>query len=774
MPFVSRKDVEAAVPQLDGTVQVPGLSEPAEVWRDAHGIPHVRAGSVRDAVLAQGFVHAQDRLWQMDVDRRRAYGRWAEYVGPTGVAQDVQMRRLRLEASARVDYEAVNAETRALLDAYTAGVNAFLATAERLPVEYDVLGVRPEPWRPWDCGAVYKIRHVLMGVWQMKAWRGRLVRHLGARRAAALCPGTQPQPMLIIPPGAEFRGPSAGGLETLAAVESALAPVADWEGGSNNWAVAGTRTASGKPLVAGDPHRALDVPNVYYQNHVACPELDAIGLSFPGVPGFPHFGHNAHVAWCVTHTGADYQDLFIERFDGHGRYEFQGDWREAERSRETIEVRGGARVEIEVTETHHGPVVLGDPASGHAIAMRYTATAEPNPTFEALLPMLRARTAAELEDAMRPWVDPVNNLVFADVHGTIGYRTRGRLPIRSLENAWGPVPGWDGAHEWRGMVPFEAMPAVRDPGPGWVATANSRVTGAQYPHYIALDFAPDFRTRRLAARLDRLVGATVADMGAIHADRLSLPALQIVEALRRLPRPAGDAGDAHDRLCAWDGVMDRDAPEPLIYSALRDYLVRAVLGPILGPLAADAFSGTPRGPVAHAARIRARLGEMIAADDRTLLPSGRSWSELLQAALESAVEGLRGALGPEIAAWRWGRVHRTNPVHPLSVAFEDLAPLLDPPAVAVGGDGDTVQAASYIPGAGFTLSSTSVARYVFDLGDWERSAWVVPLGGSGHPGSPYYADQARAWSEVQLLPMQYDWAGIRRDCPMRQVLEPPA
>jgi penicillin amidase len=772
MTLLTNQDLQAALPLVTGSARVRGLGARAEVWRDPEGIPHVRAASARDAFFAQGFVHAQDRLWQMDYDRRRAYGRWAEYAGPVGLAQDVQMRRFRLEASARADYEAASPETRGLLEAYTAGVNAFIDTSPALPAEYRLVGGRPDVWRPWDCGAVYKVRHVLMGVWQAKAWRARLVRHLGARGAAPLCPGTPAHPLLIVPPGVEYAGPALDALQALAAGEAALAGVADWEGGSNNWAVAGHRTASGKPLVAGDPHRPLDVPNVYYQNHVACPEFDVVGLSFAGVPGFPHFGHSAWVAWCVTHASADYQDLFIERFDERGRYQFRGDWREPDRARETVHVRGEAPVEIEVVATHHGPIVVGDPRTGHALAFRYTATAEPARTFEALLPMLRARSAAELEEAMRPWVDPVNNLVFADVHGAIGYRTRGQVPVRSMANAWLPVPGWDGAHEWQGTIPFEQMPVVRDPDTGWVATANSRITGADNPHYLGLDYAPDFRTRRLVERLRGLQGATVADMAAIHADRVSIPAREFVEVLRTLGTIDPEAKEALRLVLAWDGAMDRDAAAPLIYTAFRDRLLLDVLAPLLGPLGADAFGRVAGAATRHMARLAARLSALVYADDRTLLPPDTDWRTMIARSFAAAVADLRQSQGLDPAAWRWGRLHATRPRHTLSASFPDLAGLLDPPSVPMGGDGETVQAASYIPGAGYALTSTSVARYVFDLGDWERSAWVVPLGSSGHPGSPHYADQARTWGDLRLLPMRYDWRRIAREAESHQSLEP--
>jgi penicillin amidase len=766
----------SALPDLASLRRLPGLVDAVDVWRDPDGVPHARAATAHDAFFAQGFVHAQDRLWHMEYDRRRAYGRWAELVGPAGAAQDVLARRLGLGRSARADYAGAAAETRAMLDAYAAGVNAFLATTDAWPVEFELLEARPEPWAPWDSLAIFKIRHVEMGPWQMKLWRARLVRHVGPRLAAYLCPGTAPAPMLIVPPGAVHGGPAPDAVEALARGDAVLASLPSWIGGSNSWALSGARTASGRPLVAGDPHRALDTPNCYYQNHLACPDFDAIGLSFPGVPGLPHFGHNRHVAWCVTHAMADYQDVFIERFDPTDptRYEWGGEWRRAEVRREVVGVRGGAPIDVPVTVTHHGPVVLGDPATGHALALRYTATAEVNRTFDAFVPMLRAVSADELEAAMRPWVEPGNNLVFADVHGTIGYRTRGVVPVRAAANAWLPVPGWDGAHEWGGAIPFEQMPAMRDPPTGWIATANSRIVGADYPHYLGLDYAPDFRTRRLAERLRDLREATVADMAAIHGDRASIPARALVELARRIePLDAGSRA-ALGHLRAWDGTMDPDSPAATVYAAFRARLLRAVLGPVLGPLAGDAFARVPGAPVAHMARLRGRLADWIREDDRTLLAAGGDWGSAMARALAEAAATLRERLGPDLASWAWGRLHATRPSHPLSAVFPDHAGLLDPPSVPAGGDGDTVQAAEFVPAAGFELTLTSVARYVFDLGDWERSAWIVPLGASGHPASPHYADQARDWAAVRLRPMRFGWTRVAAEAESHQRLEPAA
>ena len=271
-------------------------------------------------------------------------------------------------------YRAAGADTRALLDAYAAGVNAFLRTADALPVEYALLEARPEPWRPWDSFAVFKVRHLMMGVFEGKLWRARLVNTFGPEKAAALLRGHPPGDLVIVPPGGTYEGPALDGLAELSRNLEAVGWLRDEpDSGSNNWAVHGSRTASGKPLLAGDSHRPLDIPNCYYQNHVACTEFDVIGLSFPGVPGFPHFGHNGRVAWCVTHAQADYQDLYVERFsaDGRGNYEFRGQWKKAEVRRETIGVKGGNPREIELAATHHGPIIAGGP---HTTATAFAAS----------------------------------------------------------------------------------------------------------------------------------------------------------------------------------------------------------------------------------------------------------------------------------------------------------------------------------------------------------------------------------------------------------------
>ena len=461
-------------------------------------------------------------------------GRWAEIAGPAGVEQDKLMRRFRLGASAKADFEVVSPDTRAMLESYAGGVNAFIQTASELPIEYRIIGSGPEPWEPWHSMAVFKVRHILMGSFERKLWNARMVRRLGYRKAQEAIPESRPGELLIVPPGGEYSGPTDKSLpDFLEGAEWPGLPTRE-EGGSNNWAVHGSRTASGAPLLAGDPHRGLEAPSVYYQNHIACDEFDVVGLSFPGVPGFPHFGHNAHVAWCVTHAMADYQDLFIERFknDDPRFYEFKGEWEPAEVSTEVIQVAGGPSEQFEIISTRHGSIVAGDPAKGTALALRYTATAEPIKAFDSISRMLTATSVDEMDESMRDWVDPANNFVCVDVQGDIKYLTRGRLPIRPKANGWVPVPGWSGDYEWSGYVPFEEMPRSRNPETGFIVTANNRIADEDYPYYIGLDYDGEHRARCIYQALETLASASVEDMASVHALRTSIPARELCELLK--------------------------------------------------------------------------------------------------------------------------------------------------------------------------------------------------------------------------------------------------
>ncbi|MQG49682.1 MAG: penicillin acylase family protein [SAR202 cluster bacterium] len=769
---INRQDLKSAIPSLTGSVQLRGLQGTVKVFRDRYGIPHMKAESELDAFFAQGFVTAQDRLWHMEYDRRRGSGRWAEAVGESAVAQDKMMRRFRLEASAKADYQVMDPHTKDVFDAYAAGVNAFITSGDALPVEYRITRLEPEPWQPWDGLTAYKVRHISMGVFESKVWRARMVREVGPEATGKLFPGFEPGYLMILPPGSTSPGPLDEGLKELAEGAAGLNHLNEMDSGSNSWVLSGAETATGKPILAGDSHRALDTPSAYYQNQVACPEFDVVGLSFPGVPGFPHFGHNGRVSWSVTHTAADYQDLYVERFQD-GKYLYKDRWLDAETHDETIKVRDGTDVHIKVTVTQHGPVIAGYPDQGSGLAFKYTATERASTWPEILWRMLRVENSKELVDSMSGWVDPCNNLLFADIHGNMGYLCRGRIPIRSRVNGWLPVPGWMGEHEWEGDIPFDELPVSINPPEGYIATANNRPVGDDYPHYIAIDFTPEFRVRLVTEGLKSLHRPTAEDMEQVHAQRVSIPALAYLGVVKQIDPKDAAIKAAKDLLLDWNGEMNANQVQPTIYSAMRDAMLKEVLETNLTEkLAYDAWHPADRGLGSFSNRLKARLVAMIEQDDRSLLPEGDTWPTAVARALSKAVATLSERLGGDMGQWQWERVHQARPKHNLSAAFPELAELLDPPAIPSSGDGDTPLQGGYSPANPATVTSLSVARYSYDPSDWENSLWVVPLGSSGHPGSPHYADQSETWRQVKMIPMGYDWGRIEASCETKQTLEP--
>ena len=689
-----------------------GLDGPVEVLRDRFGVPHCRAVSEHDAFFGQGFVHAADRLWQMHYDRYRSLGRSAEAIGAAGVPADMFYRRLDLAAGARRDAGRLSAAARDMLVAYTAGVNALmarvtLADSGELPTEFRHTGLLPQPWEPWHCLLVHRVRHLTMGSAGPKLWRAVVGQVLGPAAARAMAVGRASWQLACVPPGERCEGtaPSWAGLD---------------DGGSNNWALSGARTASGLPLLAGDPHRTLEMPNVYVQGHVACPQWDVLGLGMPGVPGFSHFGHNDRVAWCITHAHGDDQDLYrvaaAPSADGLRT--------------ELIEVRGGTPVEVEVRGSDRGPMVTDE------LAFAWTATTEPNTGFDTLPAMLRSRSVGDLFETMRSWVEPANNLLAADCDGNIGYLTRGRVPVRArLEAAWAPVPADDPTYGWRGFVAFADMPQARNPDGGFLFSANNRILAADSGPYLGLDVAPPWRASRIVDTLAALSHATVDDMAALHRDVLSLPA-------RRITRLLGTWAP----LAGWDGRMTAGSTAAAAYSVLRRELALLLLERSgLASYVEHPWNRLLPGVRAESAVWRI-AAEHLETGNESLL-GGWSWRRMLTEAIRRAERAVVGE--------PWGDLHATRQRHPLGRAE------LDPPSVPYGGDMDTVQASSYIPVEGLRTASGSVARYAFDLADWDRSGWVVPLGAAGDPGSKHSSDQQDAWRTGRLLPAPYSRRAVQ-------------
>lgn len=742
-----------------------GLEDAVDVFRDAWGIPHLRARSKRDIHFVQGYVHANDRLWQMDSGRRRMQGRWAEWVGPSGVAADALARRLGAAHASERDYAALRDDSRAMLDAYAAGVNAYLAERRPLPVEYGLHGGEPEPWQPWHSIAVMRLRGYLMGSVWFKLWRAAALPIVGAEAMTKLRYDDGGRDRVCIPPGGDAKRLAAD-LAELAPAIAALAELGAADttgGGSNNWAIAPSRTTTGRPLIAGDPHRLFEMPGMYAQMHLACPDFDAIGLTVPGVPGFPHFAHNGHVAWCVTHAFVDIHDLFVERFaDAGATYEFRGEQRATTRRQETIAVRGGTPVTIEVVETHHGPVVVGDPASGRAVTLRSVQFAETDLSFDCLEPMLAARTVEGLFEATRGWGLIDHNLVAGDMSGRIGHLVRGIVPQRPASNGWLPVPGWTGGHEWGEVIPWERMPKVYDPARGFIVTANNRVVPDDNSDYLCTDCHPPYRAARIEAYLAAMPRSSPLDMPAIHGDTLSPNGAVFRDLMLKTTPSTPEACALRDLIAGWDGRMDPSSEAAAAYAATRWKLARIVVERSgLDATATDPLLRLPP-PVVAANQIWWALPSLIRENDTSLL-GGSDWVGLLAEALDQAASAVAGR--------NWGDLHRAKLAHPLSSFFPEAADRLDPPGAVLGGDNETVLANGSHPATGLAASYGAVARYVYDVGNWDECAWVVVGGSSGDPASPHYADQHAVWARNELVPMLYDWQRIEREG-SRTILEP--
>ncbi len=770
-------DLKAALPDVTSSLEFSDLDGPVTIHRDEWGIPHIRAQSEHDAFFAQGFATAQDRLWHMDYDRHRALGRWAEWAGPRALAADRLMRRLSLERASKADLVVTRPDAVAMVEAYAAGVNAFIETTATLPIEYTLLDERPERWEPWHCYAVYKVRNMLMGTFDMKLWRARVAKAVGPARAARLFQGYPKDHLVTTPPGVVHEGGPLDPYEDLAAAWRLLNPLGELDAGSNSWVVSGDRTASGKPLVAGDSHRGLDTPSVYYQVHITCPAFSVSGYSLPGVPGAPHFSHTEHTAFGMTHGNADYQDAFVERFReraGGLEYQYRGGWYPADVRGETISARGGEDTTIEVVLTRHGRIVAGDPRKGAGLAFSHTGTNTGTKWMDAVLDILRAKSADALEVAVKEWTEPVNNYMYADTAGNFGYRLRGRIPIRADGNTWAPVPGWDGEHEWEREIPWEELPQVRNPDAGYAVTCNQKVTTDDYPYHINHYFASEWRARRITDRIHEVARGemTVDGMSAIHADRKSIPARWVAERVARLRIDDPRTQEAQSLLAVWDGEMGRDDIPPTIYAETVMAVWWETARHLLGGLADEALTGTGRGGPAHWQQLVGRLWTAIRDDDESMLPPGRSWDGVLSDALGTAVSELTRRLGPDMSGWRWGEVHHTKPVHPLSESFPETGGLLDPPQVPMGGGFETPQAGSFSAGDKFVITGLSVNRYIHDPSDWTNSRWVSPLGASGHPGSPHFADQAPIWGAVETIPQLWDWNEIEARAETTQELSP--
>ncbi|MGD9099810.1 MAG: penicillin acylase family protein [Anaerolineae bacterium] len=757
--------------QTSGTLHLAGLQGDVEIIRDRWGIPHIYADNPHDLFFAQGFVHAQDRLFQMDFARRLASGRLAEVVGSQAVSADRWLRVLGLRRVAEKEAALLDARTRELMLAYASGVNAYVDRG-KLPLEFRLLRYRPERWQSADSLTWLKFMDWGLSVnWEAELLRAQLVARLGPERAAQLdAPYPQGNPTTL-PPGVDWSHVGAGALKRADAARPLTGPPAEAGLGSNNWVVDGSRTASGAPLLANDMHLNLGMPSIWYENHL-CGGYDVVGLSMPGVPSIVA-GHNGRVAWGLTAGFPDTQDLYLERLNpdsDHPQYEFEGSWHDAEVFREEIAVKGAASVIEEVIVTRHGPLVDGlvPENASQPVALRWTAL-EPNDMAALLFDFCRARTCDEFHQELRRWGGPVLNIVYADVEGNIGYTLGGLMPVR-IEGHDGrtPVPGWTGEYEWRGYVPFEAWPHAINPPQGQLITANAKPVDDDYPYFLGHSWLPGFRAARIAELLQDAQRLTVADFCRMQFDLTSVLARRVGQHLARLQHASPTVHYALTLFRDWDGDLSPGSPTAAIYQVF----IRRMLYNLFDTLEkggdlADEFVGKGPHPLlaansAYGPNGRALLWRLLDEPDSSLFET-HSLDDLTLQSLREAVEFLQWRLGPEVDDWRWGDLHQLTYAHPLG-QVKPLDRLLNRGPRPIGGDETTVWATgAFYHSLDHERMVGPVCRLVFDLADLRQSQSLNAPGQSGQPGSRHYADRVRAWFEGDYHPMLYDRADVERE-----------
>lgn len=768
---------QASQPLHEGTLRVTGLHAPVDIRRDAYGIPTIEAKTERDAYFALGFVHAQDRLWQMEFNRRLAAGRLAEVLGASALPTDQFLRTLGVRRAAQRAYDALDDEHRALIDAYVAGVNAqHAARSGPLPPEFLLTrAAAPEPWTPADC-----IAWSLMMAWDLASNAMRM--ELRRLRLAPIFSGAEIADIYLPQSGA---APGNADFVDMYRLLGLLAPTAtssappltpgdgipvagfgSGEGvGSNNWVLAGRRTVSGKPLLANDPHLGLTAPSVWYLATLKAPGLAVTGATLPGVPGVV-LGRNERVAWGFTNTGADQQDVYIERLNPQDptEYETPDGWRRFAERIERFRVQGGEDIELRVRETRHGAVISGLPGiaknlkpTHYVLALRWAALEPGDRSMAALRALNRARSVADAERALADFNVVTQSVVLADADGAIGFVVTGRIPRRHAQDdlrGIAPAPGWDARYDWQGFLPYTDVPRAMDPPEGYVATANHYIAAPGYAHHLGFDWAAPYRRQRIAQLLDAREKHDVATMKAIQADIVSQPARRLM-ALLAGAQPTSAAGrDALARLVAWDGTMAADRPEPLLFHAWRRALTLRVFADDFGDLAAEFVATADLTP----ALLRVLEGAATArdwCDDRATPHRVESCSTLMTETLEESVAQLAQASGRDVAGLRWGDAHVAVAEHrpfsgfaPLARAFELRAP--------VSGDTYTVNATalSYRPGLPFSTRHAPSLRAIVDLAQPEQSLWVQATGQSGNVLSDQYASLLPLWRDVQYLPMR--------------------
>ncbi len=773
--FLAWRTITSPWPQIQGELALPGLQDTVTVIRDPRGIPHIYASNPHDLFMAQGFIHAQDRFWQMEFWRRIGEGRLSEIFGESQLDTDRFLRTLGVVPAAERTWEALDEDAQAALEAYAQGVNAYIDQNKNdLPLEFKVLGLtgvswEPEPWTPINTLTwVTLMSFDLGGNYKRELVRAELLDKFGETWMKELMylPYGEDKP-IIVPENVAWDQLGAG--ETLASLPQRIS--LGWEDGigSNNWVVSGERTATGMPLLANDPHLSMQMPSIWYENGLHCEPFgpdcpyDVVGFSFASAPGVI-IGHNRYIAWGVTNLIPDVQDLYTERVnpENPNQYEVNGQWVDMELRREVIEVAGREEpVVFTARSTRHGPII-NDVAYGpeedwafgwQPLALKWTALGV-NRTAQSILYINRASDWFTFRDALKFWDAPSQNFVYADAQGNIGYQAPGLIPIRAQGDGSMPVPGWTDAYAWTGFIPFEELPSAFNPDQGYIVTANNRVVGPDYPYFISLASAPGYRAQRIVELIESKDKLTIDDFQRIQGDNANLFARAIIPTLADIQLDRPDVAAMRDRLLAWDTQQSMDSVEASFFEDFFYQLVPALYEDELGDMTPAYNSATKR-----------RIEILI--DD----PDSHWWdnvntgqvetrNDILARALNAAYDDLVARVGKNPDKWRWGALHTTTFTNQTlgKSGVGVIEAIFNRGPVETAGGTAIVNATSWSgkePNP-FEVVWLPSMRMIVDLQDFTRSITINTTGQSGHPYHKHYDDQMEDWAAIRYHPMFWD------------------
>lgn len=754
---------KAAVSMIRGNLRVAGLQKPVNVVRDRWGVAHIYAKNQHDLFFAQGFVVAQDRLFQMELWKRSGQGRLAEILGPDALPRDVNARRLRYRGNMEAEYKSYAADTKEILEAFTDGINAFIVERQKpggpgLPIEFRLAGFKPERWKPEDC-LNRMAAFSMTGNAFRELQHAQLVATIGPAEAAKLL---DLDPVVELDPATnvDLKELSAKLLSGLVGSDTRIQFPTAALAESNNWTISGKLTESGKPLLANDPHRVVAVPSLRYMVHLVAPGWDVIGAGEPGLPGVA-LGHNQNIAWGFTIFGLDQQDLYIEELNPENplQYKTANGWATMEVEKETFAVRGQGAVTQEIKFTKHGPVMWED--GKRALAMRWVGSEPGTAGYLGSLAIDRASNWKDFEAAMKGWKVPSENIVYADRAGNIGEYSIGLAPVRNWTGLL-PVPG-NGEFEWSGFVPVDKLPHFFNPADGFVATANNRMTPDGYPYKVGFQWYSVYRVRRIKEVLEQAKTSSkklnVEDMENLQNDLLSIPARELVRLLRDA---AGNSSDpAVQLLLSWDARVTRESAAAALFELWMQDVSNAVLHKVASESAWTILEGLAPNQVIEI--LSHPSTSVFGADPDSVR------NRLLLDCVKSAAERLTSLEGPDPQKWSWSQLHVVRFRHPLDQAkdgaFMDLGPVARP------GDEETVNSTGYY-GKSFEQVSGASYREILDLSDWDKSVAINVPGQSGEPGSIHYSDLLPLWAEGQYFPLYYSEAAVNRAATDKLVLEP--